>query len=66
MKNPPWLKDEIILVMDFYIDNSAKIPGKDSDEIAELRQQLLDSQNEILDQRLEIANLIAANTGGES
>jgi len=36
------------------------------DEIAELRQQLLDSQNEILDQRLEIANLIAANTGGES
>ena len=33
------------------------------DEIAELRQQLLDAQNEILDQRLEIANLIAAQTG---
>ena len=45
MKNPPWLKDEIILVMDFYIDNSAKIPGKDSDEIAELSSLLNDFRN---------------------
>ena len=45
MKNPPWLKDEIILVMDFYIDNSAKIPGKDSDKIAELSSLLNDFRN---------------------
>jgi hypothetical protein len=33
------------------------------DEIAELRQQLLEANNKILEQQLEIANLIASNTG---
>lgn len=45
MRNPPWLKDEIILVMDFYMDNSAKIPGKDSDQIAALSALLNDFRN---------------------
>ena len=40
MKNPRWLKDEIILVMDFYMDNFNNIPRTASNEIAELSSLL--------------------------
>ena len=40
MKNPTWTRDEIILVMDFYMENFEKIPGKDSPEIRELSELL--------------------------
>jgi len=40
MKNPTWQKDEIIIVMDFYMDNFERIPGKDSSEIKKLSDLL--------------------------
>ena len=46
MRNPPWQKDEIILVMDFYMDNFERIPGKDSSEIRELSELLNQFRNQ--------------------
>jgi len=46
MRNPPWSRDELVVTLDFYLRHRPSIPGKTSDEIAELSgflQQLQDT-----------------------
>jgi len=35
-RNPPWLRDELILALELYLRNSASPPGKNSEEVIEL------------------------------
>lgn len=40
MKNPTWIRDELILALDVYLRHSGNPPGKNSAEVAELSRQL--------------------------
>jgi hypothetical protein len=35
-RNPPWSQDELIVVLDFYLQHSPSIPSKTSNEVIEL------------------------------
>jgi predicted HNH restriction endonuclease len=39
-RNPPWVRDELILALDLYLRHAGNPPGKDSAEIIELSQTL--------------------------
>src|SRR5689334_21971392 len=39
-RNPPWIRDELILALDLYLRYSGDVPGKSSDEIAQLSDDL--------------------------
>ena len=38
--NPTWRREELILALDLYLSRRGKIPGKTSDEVAELSEFL--------------------------
>jgi 5-methylcytosine-specific restriction protein A len=35
-RNPPWSRDELIVVLDFYLQQSPSIPSKTSNDVIEL------------------------------
>lgn len=39
-RNPPWIRDELILALDLYMSNPISPPGKDSRVVAELSETL--------------------------
>jgi 5-methylcytosine-specific restriction protein A len=53
MRNPPWSRDEHIVALDFYLRYALSIPGKGSNEIAQLSAELNRLHASISDERYD-------------